>query len=82
MPADLDKKHQDRLDKMTQLSGNKLDEEYIDQVVKDHQDDVKAFEHQAKDGKDPVLRQFAATTLPTLQEHLAQAEQVKDRLKR
>jgi putative membrane protein len=82
MPAELDKKHEELLDRMTQLSGTKLDEEYMDRMVKDHQEDVKAFEHQAKDGKDPVLRQFAATTLPTLQEHLTQAQLVLDRLKR
>ncbi len=51
-------------------------------MVSEHRDDVKAFERQAKEGKDPGLKQFAASTLPTLQEHLTQARQIHERLKK
>ncbi len=67
-PTELDKKHQDKLDKMAQYSGPKLDQEYMDDMVSEHKDDVKAFEKQAKDGKDPTIRAFAAGALPTLTE--------------
>jgi putative membrane protein len=82
MPQDLDKKHQDTLDRFTQLAGSKLDQEYLDEMVSEHKDDVKAFEHESKDGKDLALKQFAASTLPTLQEHLTQARQLHDHLKK
>jgi putative membrane protein len=82
MPQDLDKKHTDQLDRLTQLSGTKLDQEYVDEMVKDHKDDVKAFEREAKDGKDPALRQFAASTLPVLQEHLTLGQQLQEHLKK
>jgi putative membrane protein len=81
-PQELDKKHQDKFDKLAQYSGNKLDEEYMGEMISEHQDDVKAFEKEAKDGKDPALRQFAASTLPTLEEHLSLAKQVNDHLKK
>jgi putative membrane protein len=82
MPQDLDKKHQDTLDRFTQLAGTKLDQEYLDEMISEHKDDVKAFEHQSKDGKDLALKQFAASTLPTLQEHLTLARQIHDHLKK
>jgi len=81
-PQELDKKHQEKLDKLSQYAGNKLDEEYMSDMVADHKDDVKAFEKEAKDGKDPALRQLAAATLPTLEEHLNLAKQVNDHLKK
>ena len=80
MPQDLDKKHQDTLDRFTQLAGTGLDQEYMDEMISEHKDDVKAFEHQSKDGKDPALRLFATSTLPVLQEHLTMARQTQERL--
>lgn len=79
-PADLDRKHQEKYDKLAQLSGTKLDQEYMSYMLSEHKDDVKAFEKQAKDGKDPALRTFAAGILPTLNEHLNQARAIYDHL--
>jgi putative membrane protein len=45
-------------------------------MVKDHQKDVADFENASKTSADPQVRQFAAETLPTLQEHLQQAEKI------
>jgi putative membrane protein len=81
-PQELDKKHQEQVDKLAQYSGTKLDQEYMGAMVSDHEDDVKAFEKEAKDGKDPGLRQFAASTLPLLNEHLALARQINDHIKK
>ncbi len=50
-------------------------------MVADHETDVKAFEKEAKDGKDPALKQFAAGALPMLHEHLGQARQIHEHLK-
>jgi putative membrane protein len=45
-------------------------------MVEDHQKDVKAFEREATSGADADVKAFAAKTLPTLKEHLQQAEQL------
>jgi putative membrane protein len=82
VPAELDKKHKAVVDKMAQLSGAKFDREYMDSMVDDHQKDVKAFEKQAKEGKDPDLKQLAATSLPMLLEHLQLAKDVDARVKK
>jgi putative membrane protein len=82
LPQVLDKKRQDHLDKLSRLNGAELDREYMDDVVSEHKDEVKAFEHKAKDGKDPGVKQFAAATLPTLEEHLSLAQQTQERIKK
>jgi len=41
--------------------------------VKDHEEDVRLFNTQAKEGTDAELRSFAVKTLPTLEEHLNMA---------
>jgi putative membrane protein len=82
VPAELDKKHKDELDKMAKHSGEKLDREYMSRMVDEHKDDVKAFEKESKDGKNPTLKQFAASNLPTLREHLTLAREIQGRMKK
>jgi putative membrane protein len=60
-----------------QLSDAEFDRAYMDEMVKDHEEDVQAFERQAESGQDPDLRAFAEETLPTLREHLELAEQIR-----
>jgi putative membrane protein len=81
-PQELDKKRQDQYDKMAQLSGPKLDEEYMSRTLSEHKDDVKAFQKEAKDGKDAAVRTFAAGALPLLEEHLNLVRQLHDRLQK
>jgi putative membrane protein len=78
MPKDAGKKHTSDVNKLGKLSGDKFDREYAENMVKDHEKDVSAFEKQAKKGDSEELKQFAAKTLPTLQEHLKMARAMKD----
>jgi putative membrane protein len=82
MPQQLDKKHQNEIEKLSKNTGAKFDHEYMSRMVDEHEKDIKAFEKQAKDGKDPDLKQFASTALPTLQSHLAQAKEIEARVKK
>jgi len=74
LPTELDAKHQKKLDHLKKLSGVQFDREYSTMMVSDHKEDIKAFEKQAKSGMDSDLKQFASTTLPTLNQHLAMAQ--------
>jgi putative membrane protein len=60
--------------KLEKLQGAAFDKAYMDDMVKDHKKDVKDFQKQSKSAKDPEVKNFAAQTLPTLQEHLQMAE--------
>jgi putative membrane protein len=74
IPASLDSKHQSRIDKLSKLSGPAFDKAYIKDAVKDHEKDVNEFKDEAQYGSDPNVKQFAAATLPILQQHLATAK--------
>jgi putative membrane protein len=72
-PSAKDKATKARLEK---LSGEQFDRAYMADMVKDHRTDVAEFAHESKVGKDPAVKSFAEQTLPTLREHLKQAEQI------
>jgi putative membrane protein len=81
VPSSLDSKHQKTLDKLAKLSGPEFDKAYIKDMVKDHREDVSDFQAEAQNGTNPNIRQFAASTLPTLKEHLNMAEDLNKKAK-
>jgi putative membrane protein len=54
-----------------------FDSGYIASQVKAHQDAVALFKAEAEGGRDNDLREFAASTLPTLEQHLAMMQSLK-----
>jgi putative membrane protein len=81
LPSDTDKEHKDAADKLSKANGNEFDKQYISNMVSDHEKDVKEFEKESKDAKDPDLKAWASKTLPTLQDHLKMAKDTKAKLK-
>ena len=66
------------IDRMAKLDGAKFDKAYHDQLgIKDHKTDIALFEKEARNGKDPELKAWAAKTLPTLKTHLQHAQDIK-----
>jgi len=65
---------QHEYNKLDKLSGAQFDREYMNYMVSDHQKDIKEFQKAAKAAKDPDVKSFAESTLPTLQDHLAAAK--------
>jgi putative membrane protein len=66
-------------DRLSMLSGNEFDREFMDAMVEAHEQTVKKLEDRADDSPDP-LQQFAATVLPTVQQHLEQAKEIRAKL--
>ena len=81
VPTELKAADRRELDKLQKLSGPDFDREYMSHMVSDHKKDVKEFESTAKKAKDNDIKNFAATTLPTLQQHLQQAQAAEDAAK-
>jgi putative membrane protein len=82
MPTDLDTKHRKIIDDLAKETGSKFDRDYMSRMVDDHQDVVKAFEKESKDGTDTDLKTAATEALPTLRDHLNQAKQIYERVKK
>jgi putative membrane protein len=78
LPSDMSLMDRATYLKLKALSGSSFDQAYASAMVKDHQDDIRAFEQEQQDGTDQALKQFAAQTLPTLREHLKLAKQMAD----
>jgi putative membrane protein len=65
------------VEKMGKLSGKEFDQRFVREVgIKDHEKDIKKFQAASGKVKDPELKAWIDKTLPTLREHLAQAQKL------
>jgi len=79
--AAMDRDHQALFDKLSKMEGAAFDREYLAGQVKDHEDAVRLFEDEAKNGNDEVLKAWASKTLPTLRDHLKMVRELAERNK-
>ncbi|HTU44034.1 MAG TPA: DUF4142 domain-containing protein [Bryobacteraceae bacterium] len=80
LPTTPDSKDQALYNKLQNLSGADFDKLYVKSMVKDHQEDVKEFQKEADKGKDPQIKNFAAQTLPVLQQHLSKIQSIESNM--
>jgi putative membrane protein len=76
LPTDLTAKDQATYDRLSKLSGAEFDQAYAQDMVKDHQQDLRDFQREANHGNDDVIRGFASETVPIIQQHLDQAKEM------
>jgi putative membrane protein len=76
LPKKMGKTEQEKLNNLAKLSGPNFDKAYIEMEIKDHSKDLSAFQKEAKDGKDPDVKAWAAKTVPTIEEHLKMARDI------
>ena len=68
--------------KVSKMKTEKFDREYANAMVKDHEKAVKLFKKESEKGESAELKQFAAKTLPTLEEHLKMAKDLQGQFKK
>jgi putative membrane protein len=71
-PSEPNSKQKAIYDRMSKLSGANFDREFAKHMVKDHKQDIRAFEKEAK--KNDAAGAFAKEALPTLNKHLETAQ--------
>lgn len=81
VPSDVDAKHKKTAEAIAAKNGKAFDKAYMTDMVKDHEEDVKEFEKESKGAQDADLKNWAAKTLPTLQEHLRMARDTAKKVK-
>ena len=69
-PKNMNKRERESIDKLAKLSGPAFDKAYIEMEAKHHSRDLSDFQKEAKAGKDPDVKAWAAKTVPTIEEHL------------
>lgn len=77
LPADL----QDKLDDLRAADAKDFDKKYADDMVDVHQAALNTVQRYAEGGDVPALKAFAAAGAPKIQEHLNQAEGLKNGMK-
>jgi putative membrane protein len=80
LPTEPSAKHKATKERLSKLSGDEFDKAYMSNMLSDHKKDVAAFRKESTEGKDPVLKEFATKTLPTLEEHLKDAESISPKV--
>jgi putative membrane protein len=78
-PSSIGAEHQQIYDELAKLRGSAFDRAYARAMVKDHQEDLRAYQEQAANGTDPDVKAFAARHVPALQEHLRMAQALPQR---
>jgi putative membrane protein len=63
-------------DKLSNLKGDQFDKMYMSHMVMDHKKDVAEFKKESTSAKDNDVKNWASQTLPTLQDHLKEAQQI------
>lgn len=78
LPTQLDKTHQSEINKLSALSGDKLDKTYMSREgISDHRKTHALLTRIEKHAKDQDLKTLASNLLPTINEHLQLAKEMK-----
>jgi putative membrane protein len=80
LPQTLDPEHQALKTKLQSLKGEDFDRAYVNAMAKGHDKAVALFESASQQSQMPgELKQFAASTLPTLEEHQEMAHSLHEK---
>ena len=80
VPAALDPQHLALRDRLMALQGADFDRAYMQEMVKDHTQDLAEFEKAAQTAADQDVRSWAAATLPTMRDHQALARDINSQV--
>lgn len=76
IPNALDQDHQQKLDKLRAQNGQQFEQTFKQMQVEAHQAAIDLFSTYGQNGDNVDLKQWAATTVPTLKQHLAMAQKL------
>lgn len=75
-PTEPSKDQKATYDRMSKLSGNAFDRQFITHMVSDHKKDIGEYQKEAK-RSDGAVSDYAKAALPTLQKHLETAQSLE-----
>jgi putative membrane protein len=81
LPVAIDADHQKALQDIGKLTGADFDKKYINTIVDGHEKAVSDYKDAYKNLSPGDTKDFAAATLPKIEDHLAMAKKVQDRIK-
>lgn len=81
LPTDIGS-HQSTYDKLSKVTGPDFDTEYVNEMINDHEADLKAFQKQAESSSDPDVKAFAAKGAQMVQKHLDAIKAIQAKMKK
>jgi putative membrane protein len=80
LPGKLDAEHEALRVELARLKGDAYDLRYVDSQIVDHQKAVELLIYEVAQGQHQAVREFAASTLPVVEEHLVMARSLREQL--
>jgi len=74
LPSEMTAADKATYNRLSKLNGAAFDKAYMRDMVTDHRKDVSEFQRESTSAHDADVKSWASKTLPTLQDHLKQAE--------
>jgi len=81
LPTAPDQDHQKDLQDISKLTGSDFDKKYVNTIIDGHEKAVSSYKDAYKNLAASDTKTFAGETLPKIEDHLAMAKKVKDRIK-
>jgi len=81
VPTTLDAKHQAEVNKLSALSGPAFDKAYVHAMVKNHETTAADFRAESTNGQNADVKNFASSTLPTIENHLTDVKNLESKIK-
>jgi putative membrane protein len=82
MAKEMDPKHKELEQRLTQLNGPSFDRDYVMAMLKDHEEAVSLFDRYSQSGNDRDLKSFVSQTLPALKEHLSMIQEIAAKIRK
>ena len=80
LPTETGATERNQKNELQKLSGSKLDDAYLRDELQGHEEAIAAFENEIENGQNQEIKNYAARTLPTLQDHIRIAEDIAGKL--
>jgi len=77
VPKGLDAKHDAIIRPFEKLKGAAFDHKYITTMISGHEQAITEYKHEAADGQNADIKQYATNALPVLQKHLDGAKNLE-----
>src|SRR3954470_8303563 len=72
----------DKTEKLSKLNGNAFDLAYMNDMVDDHEKDIREFQEASKNADDKDLKKWADDKVDTLKHHLKMANDTREKLRK
>lgn len=76
IPKGINVRRDKAVEKLADLKGKRFDGQFLREEVQDHERTLAVFKREAQHAQDPDVKAYANQILPTMEEHLREAEKL------